>query len=497
YTWPPSSSLSGVVDNSDAGFTVVSGTWTTGTSATDKYGADYRYKTTGTGSAVVRWTPSLANTGNYDVYVWYPQGTNRPNNAPYTVNFTGGSQAFLVDQTTNGGKWNLLGTFYFQSGTGSIELSDNAQASKAVMADAVRFAWSATQPTATPTRTPTQTPTYTPVAGIFVDDGDSGYSSGGTWSYVSAGGTQPYNGDYYWADSNPSSESAWAKWTPNLPARRIYEVYVMFRSGSNRPTNAPYTVYYSGGSQTVTVNQTINGGVWVLLGSYIFDAGTAGYVRLSNYPIDAGKAVIADAVRWLDVGAAPTNTPTNTPTRTPTNTPTRTPTNTPTNTPTRTPTNTPTRTPTNTPTNTPTPAVTPVERILDDGDSGYTKSSGWTYVSAGGTEPLNGDYDWASTVTGSPTRWAKWTPNLTAAGNYSVYVRFRMGSNRANNAPYTVVYNGGTQTIAVNQTVGGGTWVLLGTFNFASGTAGYVRLDNGPAQGSKVVIADAVKFTPQ
>src|SRR5205823_372476 len=31
-----------IVDNSDAGFSVV-GTWTTGTSATDKYGADYRY----------------------------------------------------------------------------------------------------------------------------------------------------------------------------------------------------------------------------------------------------------------------------------------------------------------------------------------------------------------------------------------------------------------------------------------------------------------------
>jgi len=234
----------------------------------------------------------------------------------------------------------------------------------------------------------------------------------------------------------------------------------MYRDGSNRAIDAPYTVYYNGGSQTVDVNQTSGGGAWVLLGTYYFQSGTAGYVNLGNGPAEGSKVVVADAVRFLPTGGGPTNTPTNTPT------------------------------------STPTPATTPVERIIDDGDSGYTKSGTWTYATGTAGTCYNGDYDYCTSVSTSPTKWAQWTPNLTAAGSYKVYVMYRSGSNRCSDAPYTVYYNGGSQTVDVNQTLNGGTWVLLGTYNFAAGTSGYVRLNNGPAVKSKAIVADAVKFTP-
>lgn len=139
YQWPESGVI---VDNSDAGFSVVSGTWSTGTTAADKYGADYRRNDAGTGADVVRWTPDLLQAGNYEVSVWYPEGANRASNSPFTVVHKDGAQTFPVNQTTNGGQWNVLGTFPFFAGqTGYVSLSDNAEASKVVIADAVRWVY--------------------------------------------------------------------------------------------------------------------------------------------------------------------------------------------------------------------------------------------------------------------------------------------------------------------------------------------------------------------
>lgn len=137
YRWPDPGII---IDNSDSQFTVISGTWNTGTSATDKYGADYRWNSTGTGEDVVRWTPNLLQSGNYEVMAWYSAGTNRAVNAPFTVVHKDGSNTILINQTINGGKWNSLGTFPFNAGqSGYVSLSDNAEPSKVVIADAVRW----------------------------------------------------------------------------------------------------------------------------------------------------------------------------------------------------------------------------------------------------------------------------------------------------------------------------------------------------------------------
>ena len=138
YTWPDPDAV--VVDNSDAGFAIVSGVWSTGTIARDKYGADYRWRSTAgaTGAGVARWTPQLGREGMYDVSVWYSQGSNRAPDAPYTVESLNGEQTFRVDQRSNGGRWVLLGRFPMLPGRASVRLSDNAQPS-VVIADAVRW----------------------------------------------------------------------------------------------------------------------------------------------------------------------------------------------------------------------------------------------------------------------------------------------------------------------------------------------------------------------
>lgn len=174
---------------------------------------------------------------------------------------------------------------------------------------------------------------------VLVDDGDPGFSLNGTWTYQSSMTyTEAIRYDYYYV-STSSTETRSVEWRPNLDAG-IYDVYVRYRMGSNRAPDAPYTVYYSGGSQTVPVNQTVQGGQWVLLGRYPFDAGSSGYVKLANGPATTGKNVIADAVKWLHVQSFPdTPTPSETPTaiatasQTPVFTPTETHTVQPTDTP--------------------------------------------------------------------------------------------------------------------------------------------------------------------
>lgn len=145
-TTPPRSEY--IIDNPQAVFT---GSWSTGTSSIDKYGSDYRFigtSTTETGTAT--WTPNIEVAGNYDVYCWYPQGTNRTTKAPYTVVWNGGSQTIEVNQQSNGGRWNLLVSAKpFAAGTSGYVRLGNAtgESGLVVLADAVRFVKVATDTT--------------------------------------------------------------------------------------------------------------------------------------------------------------------------------------------------------------------------------------------------------------------------------------------------------------------------------------------------------------
>jgi uncharacterized lipoprotein YddW (UPF0748 family) len=132
-----------VIDNVDAGFSVTFGSWTPASSATGKYGSDYRYKgCVGAGSSptgTVEWRPSLA-ADTYTVEVWYPAGSNRANDAPFTVHHANGSTTVRLNQQVNGGQWVSLGSFDFNAGTGGyLELANNAQTGQVVIADAARF----------------------------------------------------------------------------------------------------------------------------------------------------------------------------------------------------------------------------------------------------------------------------------------------------------------------------------------------------------------------
>ena len=88
----------------------------------------------------------------------------------------------------------------------------------------------------------------------------------------------------------------------------------------------------------------------------------------------------------------------------------------------------------------------------------------------------------------------RYTPHPLPAGEYAVYVSYKSLPNSTTAAKYTVVHRGQKTEFEVNQQMGGGTWVYLGTFAFdADINNNYVTLSNA-GKGNAVVTADAVKF---
>lgn len=88
-----------------------------------------------------------------------------------------------------------------------------------------------------------------------------------------------------------------------------------------------------------------------------------------------------------------------------------------------------------------------------------------------------------------------WRPSVPKDGEYAVYVSYRSFPESVEDAHYTVHHAGGTTEFSVNQRIGGGTWVYLGTFMFHEGASdnAMVILDNS-SSSEGVVSADAVRF---
>lgn len=86
-------------------------------------------------------------------------------------------------------------------------------------------------------------------------------------------------------------------------------------------------------------------------------------------------------------------------------------------------------------------------------------------------------------------------PYIPEAGKYAVYVSYQTTKNSIDDAEYVVNHKGQTTIFRVNQQMGGGTWVYLGTFDFDKGCSinGSVMLTNNSKKNG-VVTTDAVRF---
>jgi hypothetical protein len=170
-----------VIDNIDPGFSTeyLNDPWVEYVKAeADHYGPSHHSNhEIGTGLDYAVWMAEIPEPGRYEIYAWWYAGLWRPTDVPYTIYHRTGSTVVRVDQTQNGGQWNLLGSFELQD-LARIEVSDDASSGRDIVADAVRIVYVEPLPTVTPTITPTPSPTPT-----------------GVW-------TPPPTDEYAWGDSN-------------------------------------------------------------------------------------------------------------------------------------------------------------------------------------------------------------------------------------------------------------------------------------------------------
>ena len=145
--------------------------------------------------------------------------------------------------------------------------------------------------------------------------------------------------------------------------------------------------------------------------------------------------------------------------------------------------------------------------VLADNDSEgqYAEEGAWESGGAGfahlrqvyhtGENPFReGTTRRVRTVTGGATGRAVWQADIPERGEYAVYVSYESTPGSADDAHYTVRHLGGETSFAVNQTMGGGTWIYLGRFPFAAGRQEVVTLSNRSRAGGRIVSADAVKI---
>ncbi|MCW1926100.1 FAD-dependent oxidoreductase [Luteolibacter arcticus] len=124
------------VDNSDSALVTTTGAWISGNSSSGFVGSDYLHNdNAGQGSKQVAFAVPAGVTGTQRVFLRWTSHTNRASNVPVVIQHAGGSTTVMVDQKSNGGRWNLLGIF---SGIQQVTVKTTG-VNGYVIADAVGF----------------------------------------------------------------------------------------------------------------------------------------------------------------------------------------------------------------------------------------------------------------------------------------------------------------------------------------------------------------------
>lgn len=150
------------------------------------------------------------------------------------------------------------------------------------------------------------------------------------------------------------------------------------------------------------------------------------------------------------------------------------------------------------------------EVIVDNGGRGYVEDSGketWKTALEKGFAYHAGTYrDGENPFTQGTARavkatkkadvsWASYQPNIPQGGKYAVYVSYQSLKNSVSDAQYIVMHKGQRTVFKVNQQMGGGTWVYLGTFDFDRGNNEFNRVVvTNSSSESGMVTTDAVRF---
>jgi hypothetical protein len=283
---------------------------------------------------------------------------------------------------------------------------------------------------------------------ILVDNLSPGFSLTGNWRESDA--LDEFLGSSFVTEATSDSL---ATFTPILPNPGDYHILVWWAKGLPNGVSAflqfaaEYEIFSSSGVSSVRLDQRDQSGQWVDLGVYAFSG--SGDEGVSVGPIGDGTLhfVNADAVVFVPAGSAG--------------------------------------------------LIDDV--VVDDMDSEFESSEGW---SESGVE---NEFRGQSLFTFSPQASASWTPKLTRAGNYEVFLwssrQAREGFlvRRASSVVYEINHRLQKTRVVVDQNdLESGKWTLLGSFRFdAAGSESVTLLPGSANYNSGSVGADAIRFSPQ
>ncbi len=134
-----------------------------------------------------------------------------------------------------------------------------------------------------------------------------------------------------------------------------------------------------------------------------------------------------------------------------------------------------------------------LQKWTDGGCSGFANPTGGIVYANG--NPFN----WGTTRKAKASKEDEcsisYQPSIKESGKYAVYVSYPTVKQSVSDAEYTVWHKGERTVFNVNQRIGGGTWVYLGSFDFGAGCSpdNRVVLTNR-SEDKGFVTADAVRF---
>jgi Zn-dependent M28 family amino/carboxypeptidase len=520
--------------------------WSTSSYIGTQYGSDYvQDGDTGKGSKSVIYTPDLAASGSYEVFIWYPSYGTLATNVPVDIVYDGGSTTVTVNQQTGGGGWESLGVYAFAAGTSASVTVRTTDTDGYVVADAVKFTQTGASPTEVILDNGDASVTLATSSSVRLDL-DAAFNSYGNGVDAVIAGTngqsdhkpfeengydavliieyEVWNNPHYHQQTDAVETSNYIDYTFATNVTSAATGYLADFAAIANATSL-LTVGIDGESLTldyadnqsgiveITIRATDQSGLWVedtfevTVNAVDDDPVVVTPIEGVTVAVNAASTTIDLTARfddadiltdgdWLTYSVSGnTNPGLVAPTIAGSE---------------LTLDYLPDQSGTSdvairatdslgnwvedvfTVTVDPDLVEDPTEVILDNGDAGVVEVGEWRSSTFLGTR-YGADYR-HDRNTDKGSKSVSYTPELTASGSYEVFIWYPAYGTLATNVPVDIVYDGGSTTATVNQQTGGGGWESLGTYTFAAGTSGNVTVRTTDTDG--YVVVDAVKFTP-
>lgn len=262
--WLKSNISNPIIDNGSSG-TSFSGTWSV-SGATNPYDSNSVWARDG---ATYTWSFTPTASGFYDISMWWTAWPSRSTSIPVDIKYGSNTSRVYVNQQTNGGKWNCIGSYLLSAGTKCSVTIISQPDPTSTCADAVQFVFAGNT--------------------LIVDNNGPNTSYTGTWLISES--TNPFGTNSLW-----SRDGATYTWNFEPTVSGFYDIDMWWTAWPTRSTDIPVDIEYGGNTSRIYINQQINGNNWNHIGTYPLLAGSHCRVTTISQPYPASTC--ADAVAF-------------------------------------------------------------------------------------------------------------------------------------------------------------------------------------------------------